>query len=136
MRFEILRTTTMRTPGAGTYITVALAYNGPISQVTECLDIEGRRRFWVRENIRIPGGFFYVNSNQRWGLKGGADLPRGTVQILELAVHADLRDSWGRIAAMVHEADGLHRPVHRNAGWTPKKALEVLSGIGNHKEYV
>jgi hypothetical protein len=94
-----------------------------MGRLTELRDPVTGCRFWVREVARPPGGFFMVASNYRWGLKHGAALASDWVQILELAVEPGMESEWDRLAALVHEVDTLHRPVHRNARFTKKTAL-------------
>jgi len=108
-------------PGIGRVIDGG--YDGPMGQLTELQDPVTGCRFWVREVVRPPGGWFYVASNYRWGLKHGANMGRCWIQILELAIAPEIAGDWDRLAALVHEVDGLHRPVRRNARFTKKTAL-------------
>lgn len=82
-------------------------------QVSECE--HGGRRFFVRENFRYDT--FTSNSGVRWGLQQGHSV-RG-VNVLELACAPRQFDELSRI---VHEADGLERPVVRNRAFTLRTA--------------
>lgn len=121
---EVLRTEIVRVQGIGKY--TIPGYGGLEGQLTEVRDPVTHHRFWVRETVKPPGGWFYVNSNQRWGLKGGADLGRGWVQVLELAVAPEIQDQWDRIAELVRRHDPLGRPVLRNGRFTKKTALYLF----------
>jgi hypothetical protein len=70
--------------------------------------------FYVRENIAVRGGHFQVSSGERIGWKRGR-LSKRHKQILELAAPDA---EWDRIAAVVHDADALNRPVMRNGRFT------------------
>lgn len=83
-------------------------------QVTECE--HGGRRFFVRENFRYDT--FTSNSGVRWGLQQGHSV-RGA-NVLELACEPEHFDELSRI---VHEADGLKRPVVGNRTFTLRTAL-------------
>jgi hypothetical protein len=79
--------------------------------------------FYVRENVAVMGGQFLVSSGERMGWKQGR-LSRRHAQILELAapeVH------WDRIAAVVHHADSLKRPVVKNGHFTIARATRQFS---------
>lgn len=121
---EVLRTAMVRVQGIGKY--TVPGYGGLEGQLTELRDPVTRHRFWVRETVQPPGGWFYVSSYHRWGLKGGADKGPGWVDVLELAVAPEIRDQWDRIAALVRRHDRLRRPVRRNARFTPKTALYLF----------
>lgn len=82
-------------------------------QVTECE--HNGRRFFVRENFRYDT--FTSNSGVRWGLQQGHSV--SGVNVLELACEPDHFDELSRI---VHEADGLKRPVVRNRTFTLRTA--------------
>lgn len=82
-------------------------------QVTECE--HSGRRFFVRENFRYDT--FTSNSGVRWGLQQGHSV--SGVNVLELACAAEHFDELSRI---VHEADGLKRPVVRNRTFTLRTA--------------
>lgn len=70
--------------------------------------------FYVRENVAFHGGHFMVSSGERMGIKLGR-LSKRHLQILELAAPDN---DWNRIAAVVHEVDGLKRPVRKNRRFT------------------
>lgn len=82
-------------------------------QVTQCE--HAGRRFFVRENFHYDT--FTSNSGVRWGLQQGHSV-RG-VNVLELACELEHFDELSRI---VHEADGLKRPVVRNRTFTLRTA--------------
>jgi hypothetical protein len=82
-------------------------------QVTECES--GGQRFFVRENFRYDT--FTSNSGVRWGLQQGHSV-RG-VNVLEIACAPGQFDELSRI---VHETDGLKRPVVRNRTFTLRTA--------------
>jgi len=118
---RVLRWTLVDNPGIGR--TIEGGYDGPIGQLTELQDPVTGYRLWVREVARPPGGWFYVASNYRWGLKHGENTGRHWIQILELAVSPEIAGDWDRIAALVCDVDALHRFVRRNARFTKKTAL-------------
>ncbi len=82
-------------------------------QITECE--HAGRRFFVRENFHYDT--YTSNSGVRWGLQQGHSV-RG-VNVLELACELEHFDELLRI---VHEADGLKRPVVRNRTFTLRTA--------------
>ncbi len=125
LELEVLRTTMIRIRGIGQY--TVPGYGGLEGQLTELRDPLTRYRFWVRESVQPPGGWFYVSSYHRWGLKGGADKGPGWAEVLELAVAPEIKDDWDRIAALVRRHDALGRPVLRNARFTKKTALYMFA---------
>lgn len=81
-----------------------------IGQLTEC-EHDGIV-FWVRETVDKRTSFT-TSSNQRRGEK--CKTPSPDRQALELFCPAE---HWERIAAAVHEADALKRPVLSNRRFT------------------
>ena len=78
--------------------------------------------FYVRENIAVSGGHFYVSAGERMGWKQGR-LSRRHTQILELAAP---EEEWERLAKVVQQEDGLHREVRRNRQFSRKWAERML----------
>jgi hypothetical protein len=70
----------------------------------------GEAVFYVRENISTFGGHFHVSAGERMGWKRGR-LAKRHSQVLELAAPPK---EWDRLAEIVQQTDGLHRPVRRN----------------------
>lgn len=86
---------------------------GVVFQVTECE--HGGWRFFVRENFRYDT--FTSNSGVRWGLQQGHSV--SGVNVLELACEPK---HFAELSRIVHEADGLKRPVMRNRTFTLRTA--------------
>jgi hypothetical protein len=82
-----------------------------IGQLTEC-EQDGLV-FWVREALDKRTSFT-TSANQRRGEK--CNTPSPNRQALELCCPAE---QWERIAAIVHVADRMKRPVLQNRRFTP-----------------
>lgn len=89
-----------------------MSSGGLVGQVTKCKCNE--TIFYVRENVRaVPS--FQVSSGERWGDKNGTGKPRRSRWNLDLLA-PDLY--WDEFAKLVHENDGLKRPVMKARDFT------------------
>lgn len=97
------------------------AVSGQDGQLTELEVTDGQTvgKAYVRESTFREGHGFYMSSGERWGEKTYAK-PRQP-QILELAVESGPW-TFDEVADLVSRVDHQHRPVHRNARFTPNWA--------------